>query len=392
MPLEDANKLKKYNMGFVMMKKYFLPIIIVLGVISLIILIFTFNLMKGLKLLKHYENTGFFQTMTVETAPLKTSIFQSTVNTIGNMKAVQGTSISTQVAGKITKIYFQSGNQVKKGDELLELDHKEISAQLDGAKAQHKLNEINYKRDYILYKKDMLQRSKIDQDIEQIKSSQSQIDQLQAQINYHIITAPFSGALGIRQVSIGDYISPGTAITTLNTVDPIYINFTLTQQQLSFIKIGQKIKITISSFPNQIFTGKISSIDNQISDDTKGINIQATVQNDMPNKTLLPNMFANITISIGQPKTSFVVPENAVQYSLYGTSIYIVDNKLQKFKKPTAKQIYVTPGERKNGMIAIKSDKLKLNDEVIVLGGHKITENNEPIKIIDSNNKSTNIK
>ena len=369
-----------------MIKKYFLPIIVVLGIIGLIISIFTFNLMKGLKELKFYKNTGFFQTMTVKTAPLKTMKWDQSIYTIGNTKAVQGTILNTQVPGKINKIYFKSGDFVKKGDKIIELDHKEISAQLDGAIAQHKLNQINYERDIILYKKDMLPASKIDQDLEAIKTSQSKIDQLKAQISYHIITAPFSGKLGIRQVSIGDYLSPGSEITTLNTVSPIYINFTLSQQNLNLIKLGQKIIVKVSSFPKQKFDGIITSIDNQISDSTKGINIQATINNNKTHFILLPNMFANIEITIGLPKTSFVVPENAIQYSLYGTSIFIVDEDNKKYDKPTAKQIYVKLGQRKGGMVAISSDLLKLNDQVITVGGSKITEDHTPIKILLNNN------
>jgi len=370
-----------------MTKRFFLPIIIVLGIIMIIASIFTANLMKGLKELKYFKNTGFFQTMTVETTPLKKASWQQTIQTIGNLQAIQGTTISNQSPGVITKIYFKSGQIIKTGDLLLELDHADLSAQLSGAKATKHLDEINHKRNLILFKSNSISQSTLDQDITKLKNDQANIDQLQAQINYKMIRAPFSGKLGIREVSIGQYLAPGSAITTLNTVDPIYANFTLTQQDLSSVKPNQNINLTVSSYPKHIFTGKITSIDNQISNNTKGIKIQATIPNKNTNEILLPNMFANINITIGKPKTYFIVPENAIKYTLYGTSIYIADNKLTKFNHPTAKQIYIKILERKGNNIAIeakdqKNNALKLGDKVISLGASKLTEDHQPIKII----------
>ena len=240
------------------------------------------------------------------------------------------------------KIHFESGQNVKKGDFIIELNHDELTAQLEGANAKLHLDQLNYQRDQELFKQNVLQISKIDQDIELIKSDKSTINQLKAQINYHIIRAPFSGKLGIREVSIGQYIAPGNAITTLNTVDPIFVNFNVNQQQLASIRIGQEVNVSVSSYPKHIFTGKITSINNQVSDQTKAIKVQATLPNNTPGKLLLPNLFSQVSLLTGKAKEHVIIPENAVQYSLYGTSVYVIDRTKKAYNTNNQTDIHKT--------------------------------------------------
>ena len=365
-----------------MFKRIWLPIIGVVVFIGIISLIKYEEIAVKIGMFTTMKKEGFFESVSVSTAPVTTASWPDTISSVGNIEAIQGTTISPQVAGTISKIHFKSGQEVKKGDLIIELNHNELTAQLEGANAKLHLDQINYQRDKELFKQKVLQQSKIDQDIELIKSDKSSINQLKAQINYHIIKAPFSGKLGIREVSLGQYIAPGNAITTLNIVDPVFVNFNINQQQLAKVQVGQDVHVTVSSYPKHIFAGKITSINNQVSDETKAIKIQATLPNNTPGKILLPNMFSEVSLLTGEAKPHVIIPENAVQYSLYGTSVYVIDRKDKAYNLPTAKQIYIKLGQRYQNSIAVTSG-LTSGQEVIVAGGNKITEDHQPVKIIN---------
>lgn len=365
-----------------MFRRIWLPIIGIVIFIGIISLVKYEEIATKIGIFNTMKKDGFFESASVSTAPVTTASWPDTISSIGNIEAIQGTTISPQVAGTVSKIYFKSGQNIKKGDLIIELNHDDLTAQLEGANAKLHLDQINYQRDKELFKQKVLQQSKIDQDIELIKSDKSTINQLQAQINYHIIKAPFSGKLGIREVSLGQYIAPGNAITTLNIVDPVFVNFNINQQQLADVKINQDVHITVSSYPNHIFTGKITSIDNQVSDNTKAIKIQATLPNNTPGKVLLPNLFSEVSLLTGKAKKHIIIPENAVQYSLYGTSVYVIDRTKKAYNLPTTKQIYIKLGQRYQNSIAVKSG-LTPGQEVIVAGGNKITEDHQPVKIIN---------
>ena len=365
-----------------MLKRIFLPIIGVIIFIAALAFIKYEEIATKIGIFTTMKKEGFFESVSVSTAPVTTASWPNTITSVGNLEAIQGTTISPQVAGTISKIHFESGQNVKKGDLIIELNHDELTAQLEGANAKLHLDQLNYQRDQELFKQNVLQISKIDQDIELIKSDKSTINQLKAQINYHIIRAPFSGKLGIREVSIGQYIAPGNAITTLNTVDPIFVNFNVNQQQLASIRIGQEVNVSVSSYPKHIFTGKITSINNQVSDQTKAIKVQATLPNNTPGKLLLPNLFSQVSLLTGKAKEHVIIPENAVQYSLYGTSVYVIDRTKKAYNLPTTKQIYIKLGQRYQNSIAVKSG-LTPGQEVIVAGGNKITEDHQPVKIIN---------
>ena len=387
--MQKALSASKASQKFKISKRVIIPVLTVIILLGAIFGFFGFKLSKGMHELQHYKETGFFSTVSVNTAKSKSVVWPKVITQVGNLRAVQGITVSPQVAGTVTKIYFSSGQQVAAGDLIMELDHKDLDAQLMGAKAKLVLDQRNYQRDLELFNKELLQQSIIDKDIEVIKNDKAMIDQYTAQINYRKIRAPFAGKLGLRHVSLGQYIAPGDAITTLNVLNPIYLDFTVTQEQFKDIKLNQSVLLEVSGFSDKKYHGKITFIDNLIMDNTKGINVQATVDNSFNGgRQLLPNMFVLAHVTVGADRSYVVVPENAIQYSLYGTSIFMVDHKNKAYGLPTSKQVYVKLGERNNGYVAISSDtstlKILPNEEIISAGAHKITQNNQPLKIMNN--------
>ncbi len=291
---------------------------------------------------------------------------------IGSLRAIQGVDVSTEVAGVVTTIGFQSGQHVDQGSVLLKLDAAADEAQLRSLQAQAKLAEIQYQRQNQLYKTRSTAKSSVDQAQAEYTQAQAQVAQQQALNDKKEIRAPFAGILGIRQVDLGQYLAPGTTIVTLQRLSPIYVDFSLPQQDLPKIHRGQTVEVTISGFGDSTFKGEITAINAKVDPSTRNIALQATIEN--KDGTLRPGMFANVAVVLPTQQNVVTVPQTAISYNPYGDFIYVLDKTDQKRDgEPVYKadRQFVETGETRGDFVQLTGD-IKPGTLVVTAGQVKL--------------------
>ncbi len=258
--------------------------------------------------------------VTTEVAQRET--WPSTLTVIGTAAAIEGVTVSADLPGTIDKIHFESGQWVHQGDILVELDTRQERAQLANMEAQRDLAGINYGRAQELVKAGVIARSEYDTANAQQKTTEAQVGDTKAAIARKTIRAPFTGLLGIRQVSLGQYLAAGQAIVSLQSVDPIYVNFGVPQQDTAQMRPGRVLRVTYGDLSGMAFTGRITALDSVINEQTRNIQVQAT----FPNKgnKLRPGMFVQVELPLGQPREVVPLPASAINYAPYGDSVFIV--------------------------------------------------------------------
>lgn len=329
-----------------------------------------FNAFKGhmiAEAMAAYANPP--QTVSAMKAPVLE--WQPTLQAVGSLRAVQGVDVTTEVGGLVAKIDFNSGDHVKAGDLLVQLDISADKAQLQGLKAEAELAETTYKRDQGLIKKRAISQSQLDQDLSKLKSARAGVVQQQAMIAKKTIRAPFSGELGVRQIDLGQYVAPGTKIVTLQNLHPVYIEFSLPQQDVNDVHNGQPVTVTINAYPGVTFQGKINAIDPQVDPQTRNFKLQATI----PNKDgrLRPGMFANVEVSLPTHPKYVTLPQMAISYNPYGDFVYIVTQQKGKDGKPvlTVRQQFVQTGPTRGDQVAILKG-VKAGEMVVTAGQLKL--------------------
>src|SRR5246127_4653895 len=258
----------------------------------------------------------------VTTVVVKKETWPSTLSVIGTAEAIQGVTVSADLPGTIDKIHFESGQWVKEGDILVELDTRQERAQLASLEAQRDLAKINYGRSQELVKQGVIARQEFDNATAQQKATEAQVGDIRAAIARKTIRAPFSGLLGIRQVSLGQYLAAGQAIVPLQSLNPIYVNFGVPQQDTPKVVAGHVLRVTNTDLPGIAFTGRITALDSVISEQTRNIQVQAIVTN-KENK-LRPGMFVQVELPLGRPREVISLPASAINYAPYGDSVFIV--------------------------------------------------------------------
>ncbi len=317
---------------------------------------------------------------TVSTMVAASQQWQSQLEAVGSLRAVNGANLSGDVSGIVSAVHFESGADVKQGDLLLELEAADDIAHLEALKATAALAKITYDRDSTLGKTDAVSKEVVDTDKGNFLNAQALVAQQQALVDYKSIKAPFSGRIGIRQVDIGQYLAAGTPIVSLQQLDPIFIDFYLPQQVLAQIKVGQAISVKVDTFPDRTFEGKISAIDSQVDVATRNIQVQATIQN--KDYVLLPGMFATVDIDVYAPQKYVTLPQTAIAFNSYGNIVYLVDDHgkdaagKQQF---VARQTFVSTGETRGDQIAVISG-VKEGDLVVTAGQIKL-RNGTPVEI-----------
>ncbi len=317
----------------------------------------------------------------VATAVSKEDTWESTLSAVGTIAPVKGVSLSNDAPGVVSAIHFDSGAVVKEGDVLVELDSNVERAQLASAEARRELARLNAGRSRALVASDSIPKAQLDNDEAVVKSSQSDLGALQAQIARKIVRAPFSGKLGIRAINIGQYLSPGTAITSLEAMDSVFVDFTLPQQNLPDIGVGTKVRVTLEgSGPARAgYDGTVSAVDPAVDSATRSIHVRASVPN--TGDKLRPGMFANVTVVLPAQKTLVTVPGPAVIHASYGDSVFIVEEKKDTSGatmsgadgKPArvARQQFVRASAHRGDFVAI-ADGVKPGQEVVVGGAFKL--------------------
>lgn len=298
---------------------------------------------------------------------------------IGTLQAEHQVTITSEVGGLVTKIFFQAGATVKAGDPLVQLNDQPEQGDLANFRAQVKLAELNLGRSRQLLERQNAAQQTVDQNQAQLDQMRASIAKTEALIAQKLIRAPFDGVLGIRQIEVGQYVTAGGAVVTLTDLNSLYVNFTLPEHQRGQITVGQKVLLTVDAYPGRTFEAALTTIEPQIDPATRSIKGQATLAN--PDHTLQPGMFANTRVVLPPAPDVVTVPATSVDFTLYGDSVFVVreagkDAKGQSILKVT--RTFVKTGDRNQDSVAIL-DGVAPGDRVVVSGQLKLQSGTEVV-------------
>lgn len=310
----------------------------------------------------------------VSTTKAEMQAWQPQLHAVGTLRAVKGAELSLEVGGIVDKIDFTSGEDVKSGTELLTLRDADDVAKLEALEATASLAQITYNRDLKQLRAQTISQATLDSDRANLKSAQAQVDEQKATLAKKILLAPFAGHLGIRQVDLGQYLNAGTAVVTLQALDPIYLDFYLPQQALAQIRVGQAVIARVDTFPGRTFTGKIVAINPQVDPNSRNVQVRAEIKN--PKHELLPGMFATLDIDAGARQEYVTLPQTAIAYNPYGSTVYLVEGT---GKKLSARQTFVTTGATRGDQVAVLTG-VKAGETVVTAGQIKL-HNGSPVFI-----------
>jgi membrane fusion protein (multidrug efflux system) len=308
----------------------------------------------------------------VTTAVARKETWESLLTAVGSLEAVQGVIVTAELSGKVERIGFAPGTKVKTGELLVQQDISAENAQLRAAEANLTLAKIELDRKRKLLAQKTISRSEYDNAEAQFKQAAAQADNIRATIKKKTIRAPFDGRLGIRLVNVGQVLKEGDAIVSLQSIDPIFVNFSLPQQQLAQVKSGLSVQVTTDALPGQVVDGKITAINPQVDTATRNIQMQATVAN--AEERLRPGMFVNVAVVLPARKDVLAIPATAVLYAPYSDSVFVVEEKKEeKNGQPgqVVRQKFVRLGEKKGDYVAIVSG-LEEGDTVVSTGVFKL--------------------
>ena len=307
----------------------------------------------------------------VTTAMAKKDSWESFLTAVGSLEAVQGVVITAELKGKVVRIAFEPGSTVKAGDLLVQQDTSVELAQLRAAEAEVALAKLNFERIKRLVANKTVSQSDFDNADAQYKQAVAQVDNIHAVIAKKTIRAPFSGRLGIRQVNLGQTLNEGDKIVSLQSLDPIYVNFLLPQQRLSQVYPGLAIRLTTDAFPGQVISGRITAINPQVDVATRNIRIQATLAN--PEERLRPGMYVNVSVVLPDRIDVIAIPATSVLYAPYGDSVFVVEKKKNNENKPSPlvlNQKFVRLGETRGDYVSVVYG-LKQGETVVSTGVFK---------------------
>jgi membrane fusion protein, multidrug efflux system len=279
--------------------------------------------------------------------------WQPQLNSVGSLRALRGVDVTTEIAGLVREIRFKSGDEVKAGAVLIQLNADSDLAQLASLNAAADLAQVTLTRDQVQLAAEAISQAQLDGDEADLKSKRAQAASQRATVDKKTIRAPFSGRLGITLVNPGQYLNPGDKVVTLQTIDPIYIDFNLPQQQISGVSVGQQVTVLSDAYVGQSFSGKVTAIDSKVDTATRNVQIEATVAN--PKKLLLPGMFGRAAVDSGEKKTYLTLPQTAITYNPYGATVFITADKKDAKGNPQllAQQVFITPGPTRGDQVAI---------------------------------------
>lgn len=315
---------------------------------------------------------------TVLTTTVASESWQPALSTVGSIHASAGINISNELAGTVTIIHFKSGQAVKKGDLLIELNTSTDNAELKGLVASQTLAQLRFNRQVKLLSKKATSQSNHDESRAELDGAKAAVLAKKSIIDKKKIRAPFSGLIGIRQVNIGQYIDKGFSIAPLQSLSPVFIDFSLAERHFAEISLNQAIEISTQAYPNDIFVGKISAINPGIDQDTRSVKVRASYEN--TDHKLRAGMFTKINILVANKQTVLTLPDTAISYHTYGENVFVIATK---DGKQIAQHRTIKTGKRQQGRVEIL-DGLQAGDIVVSEGQVKL-RNNIPVTI--KNNK-----
>lgn len=351
------------------MEKPFLKMLLIVGV--LFGALFAYKGVNAL-LMKWFISSQSAPVATVSSTKAAYSTWTPELKAVGSASAVLGVNVTAQLGGMVQTINFKNGDTVTKGTVLVQQNADPNIALLHSLEANAELARITYERDKKQFKIKAISKQQLDSDLQNWKSLIAQVAQQSAIVQQLTITAPFDGRLGISTVNPGQYLNPGDTVVTLQSLDPIYVDFYLPQQALAQLSVGQAVTATIDTYTGVEFKGKITTINPIVDTSTRNVEVEATFEN--PDKLMLPGMFSNVVINTNQSQQLLTLPQTAVVFNPYGDIAYVVTEKgKDKKNQPilAVKQVFVTTGDTRGDQVAVLTG-LKEGDEVVTSGQLKL--------------------
>jgi membrane fusion protein (multidrug efflux system) len=347
---------------------------VIFTIVGLVVLIGILGGIKGLQIFRMiaYGKQFVPPSETVTTFEVRPDLWESLLTSVGSLEAVQGVMVTAELKGKVEKIAFDPGAMVQPGDLLVQQDISSETAQLQAAEAAVTLAKITLDRTRKLLTEKTVSQSQYDNADAQYKQAAAQVDNIRATIAKKTIRAPFAGRLGIRLINLGQALNEGDAIVSLQSFDPIFVNFSLPQQELAQIRQGLVVRMTTDALPGRTIEGKITAINSSVDAATRSIRVQATAAN--LEEQLRPGMFVNVAVVLPAREKVLPIPATAVLYAPYGDSVFIVEeNNNEKTGRPgkIVRQQFVRLGRKRGDFVAITSG-LKEGEIIVSTGVFKL--------------------
>ena len=308
----------------------------------------------------------------VTATPARPEVWETILTASGSIVTMQGVTVGAELDGKVAEIAFESGATVAPGDVLVRLDTSTEQAQLRAAEASVALAKISVERARELKAQSTISQSELDSAEAQFKQAAAQADNIRSVINKKTIRAPFGGRLGIRLVNLGQILRTGDPIASLQTLDPVYVDFSLPQQELGEVAPDTVVRVTSDAAPGKTFAGRINAINPDVDFATRSVRIQATLRN--PGEKLRPGMFANVEVVLPKRQEVLIIPVTAVLYAPYGDSVFIVEEQKDERtgrQQQVLRQQFVRLGEARGDFVAVTAN-LKAGDMVVTSGVFKL--------------------
>ncbi|MFZ6045177.1 efflux RND transporter periplasmic adaptor subunit [Pseudomonas sp. CR3202] len=368
--------------------------LIMLGVVALVVL--ALAAYKGFSIYQQIQRFSAPQPpINVSAAESVEVPWQSRLPAIGSLKAFQGVDLTVEASGTVQDVLFLSGEKVKLGQPLIQMDSDVERASLATAEAELALAQVEFQRGRSLVSRQNISKSEFDRLSSELQAASGKVAQLKALLDKKRIVAPFSGTIGIRQVDVGDFLSSGTTIATLQDLNTLFVDFFLPEQAAPLLAVGQKVRISVAAFPGEFFEGDIAALNPKVEESTRNLQVRAMLQN--PDGKLLPGMFANLEVLLPGDQERVVVPESAITYTLYGNSVYVIGEKKNAEGQPekgqdgkpqlVVERRFVETGERRDGQVVVLKG-LQAGEQVVTSGQLKL-DNGSPIAVVPDQTMDT---
>jgi membrane fusion protein, multidrug efflux system len=329
-----------------------------------------FNYFRG-QMIKQFFANNKPPPVAVSAAEAKSEVVPNLLTAVGGLAAVHQVDVSADVNGRVTEIKFEPGTHVEAGTPLVQMFDAPEQGDLANYKAQATVAQLSLDRAKQLASRQFGPQATVDTAQAAYDQAQAGIAKTEALISQKLVRAPFSGDLGVRKVEVGQYLTAGTAIVSLTDLSELWANFTVTEKDSGNLKVGQPVRLKVDAYPGRTFDAKITTIEPQISADTRNIRVQATISN--PEKILKPGMFVTTTVVLPDKPAVVTVPETAVDYTLYGDSVFVITEKKEADGKTSlsAVRTFVQTGNRVEGRVEIVKG-VKPGDKVVAVGQLKL--------------------
>ncbi|MCY1279094.1 Multidrug resistance protein MdtA [compost metagenome] len=368
--------------------------LIMLGVVILVVL--ALAAYKGLSIYQQIQQFSAPQPPINVSAEKAVELpWQSRLPAIGTLKAFQGVDLTVEASGTVQDVLFLSGEKIKLGQPLIQMDSDVERATLATAEAELSLARVEFERGRSLVSRQNISKSEFDRLSSELQAAIGKVAQLKALMDKKRIIAPFSGTIGIRQVDVGDFLSSGTIIATLQDLDTLFVDFFLPEQAAPLLAVGQKVRISVAAFPGEFFEGDVAALNPKVEESTRNLQVRAMLQN--PDGKLLPGMFANLDVLLPGEQERVVVPESAITYTLYGNSVYVVSEKKNAEGQPEKDQDgqpqlvverrFVETGERRDGKVVVQKG-LEPGEQVVTSGQLKL-DNGSHVAVVPDQSLAT---